>query len=90
MEDYDALVQDVHEGELYPLLYPAFIADQLPTVPTLFTIDRFSPDIFLLDHEDEVNTLLRRIDEFGITGLARQMVWSSETGPERLNLFGEV
>jgi hypothetical protein len=90
LEDYETLVEDVREGELYPVLYPAFIEDRLPTVPTFFTIDRLAPDIFLLDHEDEDDTLVRRIDEFGITGLARQMIWSSETGPKRLNLFRDV
>lgn len=90
LSDYESLAHDVREGELYPLLYPAFIEDRLPTVPTFFTIDRFSAGIFLLDYVDRADTLLRRIDEFDISGLARTLIWSSDTGPKRVNLFGDV
>lgn len=90
LETVEALIEDVRAGELYPVLYPAFNEDRLPAVPSFFAVDRFLGDVFLLDHPDEDDTLLRRIDAFELTGLAMTMVWSSETGPERLNLFSDV
>jgi hypothetical protein len=45
---------------------------------------------FLLEREDEEHTLLRRIDDLAMTGLARTKLWSSDTGAERLNLFRDL
>jgi hypothetical protein len=89
-EEYEAILESARKGEVFPVLYPAFIEDELPTSATFFKIDQFLGDIFLLDREDDPDTLLRRVDEFGLTGMALTKLWSTESGAEHLNLFRDV
>lgn len=86
-EEYDAIIADAQAGDPWPALYPAFIAGGLREASTFFKINRLPGSVFLLDRTDEGDTLLRRINRFAVTGLRIIRVWSSETGPERVNLF---
>jgi hypothetical protein len=74
-------------GDPWPYLAPAFIADSLDLPPAFFKIDRLPATLLLLDRQDEPDTLLRRIEAFALNGLVFEQVWSSETGPEDVNLF---
>lgn len=85
-DDYDGLLRNATAGDPYPVLYPAFIPDCLVEEPTFFRVDRLTSTLFLLDRDSD-DTLLRRIERLGITGLVFDKVWSSETGPENINLF---
>jgi hypothetical protein len=74
-------------GDPFPYLAPAFIAESLEIPATFFRVDRLTASKFLLERDDDEDTLLRRIERFGITGLDLRLVWSSETGPADWNLF---
>lgn len=86
-EDIEETVLAWREGEVWPVLYPAFIAEHLPEKPTLFRIDRLASSLFLCDQDDSSDTLLRRIERLQLTGLRLTRVWSTDTGPEEINLF---
>jgi hypothetical protein len=87
-EDYADLLRGAAEGDPWPVLYPDFVEAGLGRIPTFFRVDRLTASIFLLDRDDEDDTLLRRLDRLGITGLTVRQVWSSQTGAEDINFLG--
>jgi hypothetical protein len=62
-----------------------FREQALPEHTSLFRIGLRA--LYLLDDLDAPDTLLRRIERFGLTGLELLPVWSSEGGPEDVNLL---
>lgn len=86
-DDYRNVMEGVKEGNPWPVLYPAFISGRLVSVSTFFRVTGLQSVIFVLDRDGDDDTLSQRIQAFEITGLTLVKVWSSETGPEDLNLL---
>jgi hypothetical protein len=68
-EDYERLLLGAADGDPWPLLYPDFVCERLRFDPSFFRIDRLPASIFLLDLAGADDTLLRRIQRVGLTGL---------------------
>jgi hypothetical protein len=81
----EELRRGLAQGDPWPVLYPEFKPDCLGD-PTLFTVSRLGA-MFCVEREDYDDSLMRRISEFGITGLGFTLLWSSVTGAEPINLF---
>lgn len=88
-EDAEILLANAAAGDIFPYLAPAFRAEPFADVPsTFFRLDRFPATVFLLDRDDDDDTLLRRLERYNMSGLSLNQVWSSDAGPRDINLFG--
>jgi hypothetical protein len=87
-EDFGDMMDDAGHSDPWPVLYPDFIAERLPSEPGLFRVNRLPATLFLLDHDDAADTLLRRFTTFQLQGLSFLKVWSSSDGAVEINFLG--
>lgn len=87
-EDYAGLLADAEDGDPWPVLYPEFIASELPQLPSLFRVDRLPSTLFLLENDDAEDRLLRRLVDYDVQGATYHRIWSSATGGVPMNLLG--
>jgi hypothetical protein len=87
-DDLADMADDAGHPDPWPVLYPDFIAERLPSEPGLFRVNRLPSTLFLLDHDDAADTLLRRFTTFQLQGLSFLKVWSSSDGAVEINLLG--
>jgi hypothetical protein len=76
----------IEQGAAWPVLYPRFREKSLVAASTFFRVKGLAA-YFLHDLTSNDDTLLRRVELHGVTGLALRKVWSSAAGAEHINLF---
>jgi hypothetical protein len=66
---------------------PEFLAHRLPETG-LFKIPQLSMTlVFCVERDDDDDSFRRRAEDLGLTGVGFVRVWSSETGPEEMDLL---
>lgn len=73
-------------GDPWPYLLPAFKTEELGDDLTFFRLAGFRKT-FVLDREDADDSILRRITELPLTGIAFESIWSSTVGHRDINLY---
>jgi hypothetical protein len=86
-EDFNGMTDDAGHLDPWPILYPDFISDRLPSDPCIFRVDRLPSSLFLLDDDGASDTLLQRVTTFDLRGATFHKIWSSEGGAAEINLL---